>query len=223
MMTESHKTNTTPWATVLLAVAALLGALALYQVAELLITTAQAQLAMEQAIEAAASGPNNVDAQVAESKSAAEALKKDNLFAPPPPKENPVREVLGILGDEALINDKWYKAGDSVGDAKILAVEPTKVRISWNGQEKDFAPLGAEERGAPGGGPPPGLPEGIGGRAAEMLKRAMSEGERPRSRGPGGMPAEERAELRERFRNASAEDRAKMREEMRTRSAPRAR
>ena len=49
----------------------------------------------------------------------------------------------------------------------------------------------------------------------------MSEGERPRSR--GGMSGEERAELRERFRNASDEERAKMREEMRGRFAPRAR
>jgi len=31
---------------------------------------------------------------------------------------------MGIFGDEALINGKWYKAGDKVADAKILAVNP---------------------------------------------------------------------------------------------------
>ena len=54
--------------------------------------------------------------------------------------------MLGILGHEALINGKWYKVGDSVGEAKIVAIEPTKVRIAWNGQEKEFSPIGSSGR-----------------------------------------------------------------------------
>jgi hypothetical protein len=145
----------------------------------------------------------------------AEALKKKNLFVPPPPEQNPVREVLGILGDEALINDKWYKAGDSVGDAKILAIEPTKVRVSWKGQEKEFSPLGSEGGGPGGGGPP--------SRRGGPPQNARGARARVRSQGPPDMSPEEQAALRERFRNASPEERAKLQEEMRERFAPRGR
>ena len=63
--------------------------------------------------------------------------------------------MIGILGREALIGDKWYKVGDSVGDAKIVAIEPTKVKVVWDGQEKEFSPIGSsgggDRRGGPGG------------------------------------------------------------------------
>ena len=42
-----------------------------------------------------------------------------------------------------LINGKWYKVGDKVGDAEIMAIEPTQVKIKWDGKEKFFAPLAA--------------------------------------------------------------------------------
>jgi len=216
MRTESHK-KAPALAKVLLAVAALLGAMALYEVAEFLMTTAQAELAVARATESGTGGPNNVDASLAQAKSIVETLKKGNLFAPPPPKQNPVREVLGILGDEALINNKWYKAGDSVGDAKILAVGPTRIRVVWNGQEKEFSPLGSTDAGSQGGGGPSGPPRpGRRGR----LERGARGPASPRANGPGGMSAEETAALGNRFRDASPEERAKLREEMRTRFAP---
>ena len=217
MKTAVHKMKGTPWATVLLAIAALLGALTLYQVGESRMATAQAAIAVAQATAKTTSEPNTIDARLEEAKSVAEALKKNNLFVPPPPKTNPVAEVLGILGDEVLINGKWYKAGDSIGDAKILAVEPTKIRVSWNGQEQDFAPLGSGQAVAPGGGPPSGPPSPDRGRTAGTAR------ERPngavRRGGPGRVrpSREEMAGLRERFRNASPEEQQKLREEMRAR------
>jgi hypothetical protein len=78
-----------------------------------------------------------------ESKAIADELKKKNLFVPPKPKKHPVSQVAGILGDEVLINGKWYKVGDKVGDAKIVAIEPTLVKIEWEGKEKVFAPISA--------------------------------------------------------------------------------
>ena len=75
------------------------------------------------------------------SKAIADELKKKNLFAPPPPKKHPVKQVSGILGDEVLINGKWYKVSNKVGDAIIVAVEPTQVKIEWEGNEKVFAPI----------------------------------------------------------------------------------
>ena len=218
MRTAPPKYGVASSAAILLAVAALLGAVALSRVAEFLMTTAQAKVAASEAIKAANSEPNGVEAQLAEAKSAAETLKKENLFVPPPPKQNPVREILGILGSEALIDGKWYKAGDRVGDAEIVAIEPTKVKVSWNGKEEEFAPLGAG--GGPGGESGPGMP-GPGrmkppGSPPNMPGRGMR-----RARGGGAQPsAEERAAFRDRFRNASPEERAKLREEMRRRFAP---
>lgn len=80
----------------------------------------------------------------------AEALKKNNLFTPPPPRQHPVKEVLGIFGDEVLINGRWYKIGDKVADATITAIEPTKVKIEWEGSEKIFAPISGSASEASG-------------------------------------------------------------------------
>ena len=68
-------------------------------------------------------------------------LKKKSVFAPTPKKSNPVKQVAAIFGKEALINGKWYKAGDRVQDARIVAVEATQIRVEWQGREKIFAPL----------------------------------------------------------------------------------
>jgi len=48
-----------------------------------------------------------------------------------------------------LINGKWYKVGDKIGDAKIVAIEPTQVKIEWEGKEKVFAPISAVSAAAP--------------------------------------------------------------------------
>ena len=80
---------------------------------------------------------------MASDKAVAEELKKANLFAPAPPKRNPVQEVFGILGSEALINGQWYKAGDKIQDANIVAVEPTRVVVEWNGQRTTLYPIQA--------------------------------------------------------------------------------
>jgi len=218
MMTELRKSKVAPASKILLAIAALLGALVLYQGAEFSLAVARAELAVARATEAGPTDANGLEAHQAQAKSVVEALKKKNLFVPPPPPQNPVREVLGILGNEALINDKWYKAGDSVGDAKILAVEPTKIRVLWQGQEQELSPLGSEG-GGPGGGPPPGVRGGPPGSPPNVRAARM----RARSAGPPDMSREERAALRERFRNASPEERAKLQAEMRERPAPRTR
>ncbi len=197
---------------VLLAIAALLAAAALCAVAECLMATAQAELAVTQAAGASASDPNALKTQTTHAKSEADALKKKNLFMPKPPRQNPIKEVMGILGNEALINGKWHKAGAAVGDAKILAVEPTRVRISWNGQEKELAPMASEGLGGNGpGGPPSGRPPSA---------RPKGPPGAPMRGGPGrppGLSPEERAAARERTRNMSPEERRKFSEQMRER------
>jgi hypothetical protein len=88
---------------------------------------------------------------MAASEAIAEELKKRNLFSPPQPPRHPVNSVLGILGDEALIGDRWYKAGDTIGDAKIVAIEPAQVRIRWQGRETVFAPMEITDQPEAGG------------------------------------------------------------------------
>lgn len=208
---------------VLFAVAALLGALTLLEIAGFFMTSANAQITAAKAMGETGTEPNDMETHLAQAKSMAEELKKGNLFMPKPPKQHPVKEVIGILGSEALINGKWYKAGDSVGEAKVLAVESTKVKIVWNGQEKEFAPIGATGAGGPGGPRPPrgssgGKPSPPGG--APMVVTGSMPG------GPGGRPNmsdEERARLRERFQNMSPEERQRFRDEMRERSGRRGR
>jgi len=87
---------------------------------------------------------NDMDKYFSKYKVLAEALKKNNLFVPPVAEQHPVKEVGGIFGNEVLIKDKWYKAGDTVGDAKIAAIGPTQVTIEWNGVEKVFLPFDAK-------------------------------------------------------------------------------
>ena len=143
MKAKTTQQKAEPLAMVLLALAALLGALILFEVAGLRMTKADAEITVDRAMNPTGQEPNAMEAHLAQAKSMAEALKKANLFVPKPPKEHPVKEVLGILGNEALINGKGYKAGDSIGEAKIEAIEPTKVTIVWNDENKEFSPIGS--------------------------------------------------------------------------------
>jgi len=108
----------------------------------------------------------------------AEQLKKNNLFSPPSPPRHPVTSVLGILGNEALIGEKWYKAGDSIADAEIVAVEPTHVRIQWQGRETLFAPIEMSIQPASDGSRPPRRDAGQSGQSAAPAP-AGTPGNRP--------------------------------------------
>ena len=122
--------------------------------------------------------------------------------------------MIGILGREALIGDKWYKVGDSVGEAKIVAIEPTKVKVVWNGQEKEFSPIGSSGGDAGGRGERSGPP----GRASGPGPGARS--------GPGmaaGASSADRDKLRQQFMNASPEEKQRLREQMRANRGARGR
>lgn len=147
---------------VLTAVAVLSGALALAKGASFFRGPARVKQIVAQAEAGTDQEPNDLQPYLDQAREAADALKKSNLFVKEPPKEHPVKQVDGILGNEALIAGKWYKVGDTIGDAKILAIEPTEVRVCWDGQEKGFAPLaaaGADQRPGPSGQEMPKKPE----------------------------------------------------------------
>jgi hypothetical protein len=137
--------------TALLVVSVLAAIMILVKVVGFFVTSARAAGAVEQAIRHSAPDATNMTAQLGKSRKVADTLKKSNLFVPPSPRENPIKMVMGILGDEALINGKWYKTGDKVGDAKILAVNPTSVETEWDGKKKTFSPIDAGAAPGPSG------------------------------------------------------------------------
>lgn len=177
-------------------VAVLLGVLICYDVAGYFTTARQAELAAAHIVRPAQAEFVAAADSLAPASSAAQTLKKRNLFVLPAPRQNPVKEVAGILGDEALIGGRWFRAGDRVGDAEVLAVEPTSVRIRWDGREQDFGPIVADNRA---GGTENAPAAGAGGR--------------------GGLTAEELARRREAIGAASPQDRQRLRQEMRERLA----
>ncbi len=199
----------------LLAIAALLGSLGLYLVAQFVVTTAQAKHTAALATVARASEPNDGEKEPTKAKAMVAKLKEKNLFIPPQPKTNPVQGVEGILGNEALINGKWYKTGDKVGDAEVLAITATSVKVSWNGQETELTPNGSDSGGPPSGRPMasrpprPGRPERI------------APGQRPTGLPSGPPPGMNMPmELRGRM---SPEDMERLREQMREQAAVRIR
>jgi len=214
MRVDIHPGKTQAIVKALFAMALVLGALILVKVAGYFVASSKAQAIGARVSRRGADG-NDLSRQLTQAKTSVDQLKKKNLFVQTPPKEHPVKEVIGILGSEALINDKWYKAGDSVGDAKIVAIEPTKVRIAWDGQEKDFAPIGSSGSGGPPGKQAlPGKKRGPSG-GAPMVVAGSRRG--PGQRGTTGISSEERGRVRERWQNMSPEEQQRMREELRSR------
>jgi len=102
-----------------------------------------------------------------------------------------------------LFNGKWYKVGDKIGDAKIVAIEAAQVRIEWEGKEKIFAPISAASSSGPGGPRPvKGVAKG------DEIRRGRAEMAVVRPGGGGrGLSSEERAML-EKERAMEARQRA---------------
>ena len=198
---------------VLLGVSAFLGVLVLVKVAGFFVAPARAENMVKRAVEQSKLDANDIKKYFAESKAIADQLRKKNLFAPPPPKQQPIKQVLGILGYEALINGKWYKAGDMVQDAKIVAIEPTKIRFEWNGRQITLAPINATSPSGPRGPKPVVAKAEEGEQRAEVVQVQLEE--RP-AFGRGG-PGEGFRNLRERWANMSEEEREALRARMRER------
>ncbi len=218
---------------ILLGVSAFLAILILIKITSFFVVSARAKNLAKAAIEQNNAGAQDTEKYVGASREIASKLKRENLFAPPAPKKHPVTEVRAIFGDEVLINDRWYKVGQMVGDAKIVAIEPTQVRIEWDSNQRTFLPINAstpedsrsqraEAREGGSGGERADLVV-VGSEAGPMPGQGGAMGERMRSR-MENMPEQERERMRdemramrERFSNASPEERERMRDEMRAR------
>jgi len=201
---------------VLLCVSAFLAVLILVKVTGFFTASARAENIVKNAVAQNSTDANDMDKYFAKYKLLADELKKNNLFVPTPPKQHPVKEVLGIFGDEVLINDKWYKVGDTVGEAKVVAIGPTEATIEWDGNEKTFAPIDAKGSSQPGGprdSRAAARSGEAGGGSAQMV--AVGSAERPMG-GRGGMEGF-MGGMRERFQNMPEAERNRVMAEMRER------
>lgn len=193
-------------AVVLLGISVVLGVLVLAKVAGFFVTSARAERLVTDVLAQSKPDPNETEKYFAKSREIADELKKKNFFAPPPPKPGqPIREV-DILGDSVLVNGKWYKVGDKVGDAKILAIEPTQIKFEWQGKEITLGPFGA--KGSSDSGPRKrAKADEDGGKETEAeFKRERADGR-----------ARPRRQDRSEFRNLSPEEREELRTRMRER------
>ena len=208
--------------TVLIGVALLCGILILVKVTGFFVASARAESVVKRAQEESVTDPRIVEGQLAKSRPIADQLKTNNLFSPPPPKQHPVKDVFAIFGDEVLINEKWYKVGDRVADAKIVAIGPISVTTEWDGKQQVFSPIQATLAQASGSGRGPSSSQARGGEGGGGEGRAESvtirvEGGRPGfggPMGPGGAGMDFGA-MRDRFANMSEAERNRLREGMR--------
>lgn len=173
---------------VLHTIVVLLGVLTVAKATSFLVASARAERIVKRAIIESAPETKVVQSQAARSKLLAEDLKKQNLFCPPSPREHPIKAVPGIFGDEAYIDGKWYKVGDRIGDAKIIAIGADSVTTEWDGKKTVFYPINAEVP-ASSDGPPSGPqrpPPRPGPPGAERTNIAGAPPEPPPMHGPEG-------------------------------------
>jgi hypothetical protein len=215
---DIHRNSQTPL--ILMSIALLLGASAFAKV--MAFYAGRGQMQGVAGWNRTESDPNALKDCLGEAKKVAEAIKQKNLFIKEPPKEHPIKQVDGILGSEAFIAGKWYKAGEKVGDATIVEICPTFVKVEWDGKTTNVAPIGAAESGQPS--PPPAAKEPKKETSAEApkaeTKAAAAPAETPEAEqeDPLGwlrvrMSPRLRAMLMEKWNGASDEDKARAKEE----------
>ncbi len=199
---------------------AILVVLVLVKVAGFFTTSTRAMELASKAALVGISGEGETAKHLEKSTNVADELKKKNLFAPPEAKQHPIKEVPGILGSQAFVNGKWYGEGQNIADAKVVSVEPTQVKIEWEGDEKTFAPIMAKSPGGPESGRRPGDRGGPGGDDKSGQKQpdvvVNVQGGPGSVRGFGGGPGGF-SDMRQRFMNMSEQERNAFRQQMRDR------
>ncbi len=208
---------------VLLGVSAFLGVLILVNLASFFVASANTKGLVKDAVVQSRPDANDAEKYFAKSRGIADELKKKNLFVPPEPKKHPVKQVSAILGYEALIflssdeklaNGKWYKVGDMIEDARIVAIEPIQVKVEWEGKEKTFSPF--EVTGSSGPGAPIRAGRDVKGPKRESAGGGPVPGRKGR-RAFRNVASGERAERRGRLKNVSEQEREEFKAKMRER------
>ena len=130
---------------VLLCVSAVLAVSILVKVTGFFTASARAERIVTDAVAQNTEDASDIDKYFTKYKMLADALKKNNLFAPPVAKQHPVTEVTGIFGDEVIIRDKLYKVGAKVGDAKIVSIEAARRKYFPLWMQKALLSRGVQE------------------------------------------------------------------------------
>jgi hypothetical protein len=91
-----------------------------------------------------------LEKHLAANKKTADELKTKNPFVMVSKAKPQTPKVNGVLGDKVLINGAWYGVGQTVGGAKILAIEAARVMVEWEGKT---IPLEIVAAPSSGGGP----------------------------------------------------------------------
>ena len=95
--------------------------------------------------------PNRLKEHLGHYQEFADGLQKKNLFTEPPKPPQPPKQCTAILGDEAFVDGKWVKVGDTVGaGAKVVAIEAALVKLDWKGKEIILAPIKIASSSRPG-------------------------------------------------------------------------
>jgi uncharacterized membrane protein YgcG len=127
----------------LLALSALMAVFIFFKITSFFTDSARAENVVKTALDSINSESIGVEQYFTKDRNLAATLTRNNLFSPPPPRENPVKEVRAIFGSQALINDNWYNEGQTIEDAKIVAIEPMQVTVEWDGRQTSFRPIDA--------------------------------------------------------------------------------
>lgn len=197
----------------LFAVSLVLAVLTVGKVLGFAVTSVRTKGMIEEALTKNGQDEEAVKACIAANRAAADKIKERNMFAEPKAKSKPPT-CSAILGSKALINDKWYKVGDKVAGAKIVAIGPKDITILWEEKEKKLFPF-AESAKKDSDRPASKPSKESRDRKAQEVRPMREEGEGP---GPGfgrrgmgrlfeNMSEEERREMRERMRDMSREER----------------
>lgn len=182
--------------TILLCAAGFMALLSANKVIGMVTAAASAESLLQKAVAEYKTEAPAEEKYLQETRTLAADLKNKNLFVPPPPKMHPVQAVNGIFGSEILIGAKFYKVGDKIGDAEVLEIQPTQVKIAWEGSDKWFRPFEAR-------------PQTPNGNVPAMARADRGDSRRPGMERPEG---EFRGRGRAGFMNFSEEDLARMRE-----------
>ncbi|MBF0199063.1 MAG: hypothetical protein HQL32_15205 [Planctomycetes bacterium] len=91
------------------------------------------QLKTELAEDKTAIDPNVIKERIAEKKKKSSDLKRHNYIFPIIPRP-PV--LTSVMGDEALINDRWLKVGASIEGEKILNINEFYVELEKEGKKR---------------------------------------------------------------------------------------
>jgi len=194
----------------LLALSALMAVFILLKITSFFTDSARAQNVVKTALENISSEAKGVEQIFTKDRNLAASLTRNNIISPPASRENPVKEVRAIFGNQVLINDNWYNEGQTIADAKIVAIEADQVTIEWEGRPTTFRPIDASipesqqsERATARGG--------ITGRESATMVTVGTQTQQMRGRGGMGMDFQD---MRANFQNMSQAERERLRNEM---------